>query len=168
MAAKGQIERLLPPRLNGSCRFPKAVPGCRRLTTRTFETGSKGVRAWASPESVVRNSVWAATRASSVKFLLRPLGLGRIRAVVPANFLGNRRSVEKWLPDHRRHRALAEKGDRARGIAPNPGFEFCSGRFEFFQRHFIRPLGRPANNGGDTAAIVEQAPLFMGPEAARR
>ena len=30
------------------------------------------------------------------------------------------------------------------------------------QRHFIRPLGRVANDGGDSAAIVEQAPLFMG------
>jgi hypothetical protein len=39
----GQIERLLPPRLNGSFRFAKAVPGCRLLTTGTFETGSKAM-----------------------------------------------------------------------------------------------------------------------------
>ena len=29
MTPLGQIERLLPPRLNGSFRFAKAVPGCR-------------------------------------------------------------------------------------------------------------------------------------------
>jgi hypothetical protein len=29
MTAIGQIKRSLPPGLNGSSRFPKAVPGCR-------------------------------------------------------------------------------------------------------------------------------------------
>src|SRR3954468_82163 len=36
MAASRQVERLLPPRLNGGCRFPKAVPGLG-LTTGTLK-----------------------------------------------------------------------------------------------------------------------------------
>jgi DNA-binding transcriptional LysR family regulator len=35
--------------------------------------------------SAVRNSEYAATSASSEKLLLRPLGLGRTQAIVPAN-----------------------------------------------------------------------------------
>jgi len=37
------------------------------------------------PNSAVRNSEYAFTRASSEKLLLRPLGLGRTQAIVPAN-----------------------------------------------------------------------------------
>jgi hypothetical protein len=44
-----------------------------------------GIRFAELPSSAVRNSEYAATRASSEKFLLRPLGLGRTQAIVPAN-----------------------------------------------------------------------------------
>ncbi len=37
------------------------------------------------PNSAVRNSEYAPTRASSEKLLLRPLGLGRTQAIVPAH-----------------------------------------------------------------------------------
>src|SRR6202158_5068793 len=37
------------------------------------------------PNSAVRNSEYAPTRASSEKLLLRPLGLGRTQVIVPAN-----------------------------------------------------------------------------------
>ena len=44
--------------------------------------------ALASLASAIRSSAYALTRASSVKPLLRPLGLGRIQAIVPANPVG--------------------------------------------------------------------------------
>jgi DNA-binding transcriptional LysR family regulator len=44
-----------------------------------------GIRFAELPSSAVRNSEYAATRASSEKLLLRPLGLGRTQAIVPAN-----------------------------------------------------------------------------------
>jgi hypothetical protein len=37
------------------------------------------------PSSAVRNSEYDATRASSERLLLRPLGLGRTQAIAPAN-----------------------------------------------------------------------------------
>ena len=43
-----------------------------------------GIRFAELPSSAVRNSEYAATRASSEKLLLRPLGLGRTQVVVPA------------------------------------------------------------------------------------
>ena len=44
-----------------------------------------GIRFAELPSSAVRNSEYAATRASSEKLLLRPLGLGRTQVIVPAN-----------------------------------------------------------------------------------
>ena len=44
-----------------------------------------GIRFAELPISAVRNSEYASTRASSEKLLLRPLGLGRTQAIVPAN-----------------------------------------------------------------------------------
>jgi hypothetical protein len=61
---------------------------------------------------------------------------------IQAEFPGKATPGENWLPDHRRHGALALEKRSSGGIAPNLGFEFCSGRFEFFQRHFICPLRR--------------------------
>ena len=46
---------------------------------------NRGIRFVELPSSAVRNSEYAATRASSEKLLLRPLGLGRTQAIVPAN-----------------------------------------------------------------------------------
>ena len=45
----------------------------------------EGIRFAELPSSAVRNSEYAATRASSEKLLLRPLGLGRTQVIVPAN-----------------------------------------------------------------------------------
>src|ERR1700720_4596219 len=69
--------------------------------------------------------------------------------------------LEVWLADHRRQGALSEKGDRTRSITPNLGFKPDSSLEEFFRQHLIRPLGRPADDRGDAAAIFEQTTLVL-------
>ena len=65
------------------------------------------------------------------------------------------------LADHGREGALSEKGDRTRSITPNLGFKPDSSLEEFFRQHLIRPLGRPADDRGNAAAIFEQTTLVL-------
>ncbi len=53
------------------------------------------------------------------------------------------------------------QGDRTRSITPNLGFKPDSSLAEFFRQHLIRPLGRPADDRGDAAAIFEQTTLVL-------
>ena len=69
--------------------------------------------------------------------------------------------MDVWLTDHGRQGALAEKGDRARCVLPHLGFKSKSGLSKFLRRDLSRPLGRPANDGRDPAAIFEQTPLVL-------
>ena len=48
---------------------------------------------------------------------------------------------------------------------PHLGFKSESGLSIFLRRDLSRPLGWPANDGGDTAAIFEQTPLVLWLEA---
>ena len=48
-----------------------------------------------------------------------------------------------------------------RGITPDLGFKPESSLQEFFRQHLIRPLGRPADDRGDAAAIFEQTTLVL-------
>src|SRR5229473_4584716 len=66
-----------------------------------------------------------------------------------------------WLADQNRQGALSEKRDRTRSITPNLGFKPDSSFAEFFRQHLIRPLGRPADDRGDAAAIFEQTTLVL-------
>jgi hypothetical protein len=63
--------------------------------------------------------------------------------------------LDIWLADHGRQGSLSEKGYRTRGITPDLGFKPESSLQEFFRQHLIRPLGRPADDRGDAAAIFE-------------
>jgi heme-degrading monooxygenase HmoA len=69
--------------------------------------------------------------------------------------------LDIWLADHGREGSLSEKGYRTRGITPDLGFKPESSLQEFFRQHLIRPLGRPADDRGDAAAIFEQTTLVL-------
>ena len=69
--------------------------------------------------------------------------------------------LDIWLTGHGRQGALSEKGDRTRSITLNLGFKPESSLQEFFRQQLIRPLGRPADDRGDAAAIFEQTTLVL-------
>jgi hypothetical protein len=69
--------------------------------------------------------------------------------------------VDAWLADHERQGALSEKGNGTGSVVPHPGFKLEPGLSEFFRRDLRGPPGWPADNGGDAAAIFEQATLVL-------
>ena len=66
------------------------------------------------------------------------------------------------LTDHAREGSLAEKGDRARRVAPHLRFELGPSLPELFRQDLIRSTGRPAYDCCDAAAVFEQAALVLG------
>jgi hypothetical protein len=91
------------------------------------------------PNSAVRNSEYAPTRASSEKLLLRPLGLGRTQAIVPANPVTCWPDSTSGLPTMVDKARFPRKAIRTRSITPNLGFKPAPSLLEFFRRTIHPP-----------------------------
>ena len=66
---------------------------------------------------------------------------------------------------HGRQGVLPQESDRTGRITSHLGLKLEPSCLEFFRGDLIRPPGRPADDGGDAAAIFEQTTLVMRLEA---
>ena len=83
----------------------------------------------------------------------------------PGKLTGKPAPGQLGLSKHRRHRALAEKGDRARRVPTHLGLESEPSCHEFHRRDLISPPSGLSTTAVMPQAIGEEAPFLVGLEA---